>query len=256
MTPDEVLDVLAEQQDSLNWLANDGRQHFADARLSVFRSDEHFAVFTEFPHFLYNADEFTNWLGCAGDCLVGGAYHSQYEPPNLPILEELPDAPLWRENEYTSWLGNRAAFSVLVQGKRTDFKPTPEDYAKAGIVFKDDKSGENSINPAQLMHFVAVALDHPFFLSEDELRALIQPQFEPEMSLLLQTGDWQHPEPIFEHAEEDDWVDNIPCWQILSRAIVSGDAREWNAQDKSAFNTSWQGLESIYHENNDGYRFD
>jgi len=256
MTPDEVLDVLADQQDSLNWLANDGRQHFADARLSVFRSDEHFAVFTEFPHFLYNADEFTNWLGCAGSCLVFNAYHSQYEPPNPPTLEEVPDAPLWREGEYTDWLGDRAAFSVRVQGKRTDFKPKPEDYARAGIVFKDEASGENSINPAQLMRFVAVALDHPFFLSEAQLRARIQPRFAPEMSLFLQTGEWQHPLVINRSGEEDDWVENISCWQILARAIVSGDLSEWNAQDKSAFNTTWKGLESIYHENDDGYGFD
>ena len=147
-------------------------------------------------------------------------------------------------------------FSVLVQGKRHDFQPTPKDYANAGIVFEDGRSGENSINPAQLMHFVAVALDHPFFLPEDQLRLRIKPRFAPEMSLFLQTGEWQHPEPIFQHAEEDDWVDNIPCWQILARAIISGDLSEWNAQDSSAFNTSWQGLERIYHENNQSYGFD
>lgn len=49
MTAEEVLDILAQQQDLLNFLANDGRQRFADARLTVFCSDEHFAVFTEFP---------------------------------------------------------------------------------------------------------------------------------------------------------------------------------------------------------------
>ncbi len=256
MTPNEVLDVLAEQQDSLNWLANDGRQHFADARLSVFRSDEHFAVFTEFPHFLHGAFAFYNWVGCVGNCLTADAYNSQFEPSLAPVLEEVPDAPLWREDEYINWLGDRAAFSVRVQGKRYDFKPSAEDYVRAGIVFEDEASGENSIDPAQLMRFVAVALDHPFFLSEDQLRSLIQPRFAPEMSLLLQTDEWQQPLLIDRSGEEDDLIENIPCWQILSRAIASGDLSEWRAQDTSGFNTDWTSLERIYTDNDSGYGFD
>ncbi len=253
MTQDEVLELLEERQDSLNFLANDGRQHFADARLSVFRSDDNFAVFTEFSHFFYSAYEFDNWLGCVGNCLIPGAYHTQYR---APLLEELPDAPLWREGEYIHWLADRAEFSVQVKGQRFTFRPSIEDYARAGICFEDEKSGPNSINPGQFLRFVSVALDHPFFLSEDKLRGLIQPQFAPQMSLFLQTNHWQHPVWIDRSGDDDDLIENIPCWQILSRAIASGDSSEWRAQDTSGFNTDWTSLERIYTDNDSGYGFD
>ncbi len=253
MIQDEVLELLAEQQDSLNFLANDGRQHFADARLSVFCSDDSFAVFTEFSHFFYGMDDFVNQLGWAGTCLNPSVHEAQFASQQL--IGVVPDAHFWDAEEYV-WLADRTAFSVQVKGQRFDFKPSPEDYANAGIVFAEERSGPNSINPAQLMRFVSVALDHPFFLSEDELRALIQPQFAPQMSLFLQTRWWQHPEPIFDGAEDKDLIENIPCWQILSRAIASSDLTEWKAQDTSGFNTDWASLERIYHENDTGYGFD
>lgn len=254
MNADEVLDTLAQWQGALNFLANDGRQHFGDARLTVFRSDEHFAVFTEFPHFLYLADEFDNWLGYAGNCLDFKSNHP--DSINEPLLEEVPDAPLWKEDEYIHWLGDRAGFSIFVKEQRFDFKPSPEDYERAGIQFENGRSGPNSINPGQFLRFVSVALDHPFFQSKEELKAFIQPEIASRMSLLLQTNHWQHPLWIDRMGHEDDLIENIPCWQILARAIASGNLDEWNAQDTSGFNTDWASLERIYAENNDGYGLD
>lgn len=170
----------------------------------------------------------------------------------------MPDAPLWKEDEYVHWLADRAGFSVFVKEQRFDFTPAPEDYERAGIVFEDDQSGPNSINPGQFLRFVSVALDHPFFLSKEELHALILPDIEPhepQMSLLLQTNHWQHPLWVDRMGDEDGWVENIPCWQILSRAIASGHLSEWNAQDTLKFNTDWASLERIYRKNNDGYGF-
>ncbi len=259
MNADEVLDCLSAFQEALGFLASDGRQHIADARLSVFRSDEHFAVFTEFANFFYGFDEFCNVLGWAGNCLVEEVQQAQFDGVNL--VEEVPDAPLWREDEYVHWLGDRANFSVQVKEQRHDFRPSPEDYERAGIRFEEEKSGPNSITPGQLLRFVSVALDHPSFLPEEELRSLILPETEPQMSLFVQTNWWQHPEylvfgdglhdPLF----ADSAIFNISCWQILSRAIASGDLHEWNAQDTSKFNTDWTSLERIYRKNNDGYGF-
>ena len=253
MKAEEVLITLAEQQRSLSFLINDGRQHFADARLSVFRSDEQFAVLVEFVHFFYGLDDFVNQLCWAGNCLVEDISKAAFANQNL--IQEVPDAPLWKEDEYLHWLANSAGFSIQVKGQRHDFAPSHEDYARAGIVFEEEQSGPNSIKPAELLRFVSVALNHPFFLSEEELRFLIQPEDEPQMLLLLQTDFWQHPEIILDFAEDKDLIHNIPCWQILSRAIVSSDLSEWNAQDTSKFNTDWTSLERIYRENNDGYGF-
>ncbi|BCM91442.1 hypothetical protein IAD21_03315 [Abditibacteriota bacterium] len=269
MKADDVLDVLRRYQDSLNWLANDGRQHLAAARLSLLRSDEHFAVCTEFPHFFYGTNEFDNWLGCAGDCLIVGANDTRYQPRRAAFLEveQVPDAPLWADDDCTQWIADRAAFSVLVEGQRHDFTPSAQDYEcagivfehKPGIIFEDERRGPNTINPGQFLRFVSFSLNHPFFLSEAELRGLTQPSVEPQMSLFLQTGWWQHPtyliagdDPIFRAS----FIENILCWQILARAIASGDLSEWNSQDTSGFNTDWASLERIYHQHNIGYSFD
>ena len=259
MNAEEVLDVLAEYQESLNWLANDGRQHIADARLSVFRSDEHFAVVTEFPHFFYGGEDFTNWLGYAGNCLSPEVHKATF--PNRRLIEEVPDPSAERDDCYPTWKGlflDRNEFSVNVDGQHFDFRPSNEDYARVGISFDDKEKQSSIISPGQLLRFISVALNHPFFFSGSELRALIAPSVEPTMSLFVQTNWWQHPEFLVTgdgSGFESDWIENIPCWQILARAIASGDLSEWNSQDTSGFNTDWVSLERIYHQHNTGYGF-
>ncbi len=257
MNADDVLNVLVESQQLLNCLGNDGRLHIADARLSVFRSDEHFAVFTEFPHFSYGGAEFLNWLGYAGSSLSGQvdvAIHYERNLIEIPSTEKGEDDPIWKD-----CFVNRSSFSATVSGRQFDFHPSNEDYSRAGIVFDREEKNPPTISPGHLLRFVSVVLDHPFFYSEGELRKFIDSSVEAEMCLFLQTSQWQHPvylvtddDPLF----ESDWIENIPCWQILSRAIASGDLREWNAQDTSGFNTDWASLERIYQENNTGYGFE
>lgn len=205
-------------------------------------------MFVEFPHFLYHFDGFANWLGCAGSNLIPGAYQVGGQLTEKLLFEEIPEAPLWEIGKYKKWVADRDAFSVRVAGQRLDFRPSKGDYARAGIIFEDERSGPNTIDPGQLLRFVSVALGHPFFLSQRELLTLVQHQSAPQMSLFMQPDWWQHPRNVIMDEDPDfadDWIENIPCWQILARAIASGDLSEWNAQNTSGFNTDWANLERI-----------
>ena len=252
-TPDELLAELGEWQSNLLFLGNDGRQLFGDARLSVFRAPDDWAVFVELPHYQDLGLYFSNWIGFAGAC-EGDIYNS----PQVGALEmsnalkETADSPL---HEDCHWVGDRAAFSIVVRGARHDFRPSAADYNAAGITFSDDATGADSIKPSQLLRFVSHHLNHPLLARESELRTILLPEVREEMTLWLQTALWRHPYFMLDPGDEEDemlahdFIPNLACWQVLARAIACGELSEWHAQDAATFNTSWRALEAINREN-------
>ena len=72
MNAEEILEQMDSCQGVFPFLANDGRMHLADARLTVFRSPNNWAVFVEIPHYSDGEREFCNWIGGAGNCLIEG----------------------------------------------------------------------------------------------------------------------------------------------------------------------------------------
>lgn len=250
MSSDDILDFLDARQDGLLWLGNDGRQHLTDARLTVFRSDTDWAVFIELPDYEAQIGDSYNWVGGVGTCWEDG--YLRYSAANdRPLYEENPARPLWEqdggahETGRGAWLGDRAGFSLILDGEPLDFAPTVQDYADAGIFFPNEKSGPGSLPPGYLLRFLCCHLKHPFFAPEAALRQTMG--HCRHLPLFLQTG-WRH--PVFLVVGDDDffsgdYVCNIPCFQVLARAIASGDLTEWNKQDPATFNTDWQSLEII-----------
>lgn len=93
-------------------------------------------------------------------------------------------------------------------------------------------------------------LNHPFFASEAELRSLLHDS--SDLDVFLQTRYWHHPVYLVDGEDEffkEHYISNIPCFQILSRAIASGDLTEWNSQDPATFSTHWENLEAIRNGN-------
>ncbi|HEX8549939.1 MAG TPA: hypothetical protein VF681_00150 [Abditibacteriaceae bacterium] len=147
---------------------------------------------------------------------------------------------------WKTWLGDRAGFSILFKGERFDFKPTDADYQAAGIVFKEKRTGPDSIDPGCLFRFLCHHLNHPFFAEEAQLRSFSDNS--TELEVFIQTRHWHHPVYMVDADDgtfEDDYICNIPCFQILARAIASGDLAEWSNQDSTTFNTHWESLEAI-----------
>jgi hypothetical protein len=250
----DILNFIEERQGVLGTLANDGRDHYTDARLTVFRSTEHFGLFVEMVGYSYRGPAFTLYTTGVSNCLPSGYTYCD-ELNYHPLLETVPDIPLWTEVEEEGemvlrWNADRSHFSVIVRDRRYEFHPSPQAYEDAGILFLNDMKGPGSLPPAYLLRFLCHHLHHPFFHSTAALARLLPSG--RHLELLIQTGAWQHPvELVNGHADDltaHDRVSNIPCFQILSRAIANGDRQEWDQQDTSRFNTHWESLEAIREE--------
>ena len=271
---DAILDFFDQNRGVLPFLSNDGRMHLTDGRLSVFRSDTDWAVFLEFIQYSEGIADFCNVVSVIGPTVEGGGQHYFLEG----LVEQTPDRPLWREgvednDPWMTWLGDRAGFSAVVRGVRHDFQPSAADYAAAGIVFADSETGPGSIEPGFFLRFLCHHLDHTFFLSDADLLGIATHPKEwlgdgqwaggtaiashkpvtsgLEIPLLLRTRDWHNPvwiddlTDIFPDSTSRERVVEMPGFQILARAIASGDLSEWNAQDTATFNTHWESLEQI-----------
>ena len=94
MEAPEILEHIDACQGVLPFLANDGRMHLADTRLTVFRSSQDWAVFVEIPHYSDGTADFHNWVGGAGSCLTEGDCTWGGEIGGSSLVEEVADAPL------------------------------------------------------------------------------------------------------------------------------------------------------------------
>ena len=243
-------------------ITNPIETHFcvADTRMTVFRSTEHWVIFFELVEYNVGTNEYEVGLCAYSDCLQAGFEDGmglnnqlfQYYRHPFEFDEEM----MLVDPETASWILGRDRFSLWLNGRRLDFTPNAEVYAAAGIIFDEEPDGPDTIQPEQLLRFLCHRLDHPFFNSEDYLRSVIdafqsrpsEPVFHQtglshHLSLFLQTREWQHTD--FDEKSKFQFPREVPGFQILARAIASGDLTEWNGQDRDAFNTDWQPWEAI-----------
>ncbi|MEZ8218774.1 hypothetical protein B0813_002311 [Candidatus Fervidibacteria bacterium JGI MDM2 SSWTFF-3-K9] len=241
MKAKEILKHLDEHMGDELTLVNPNRQ-LADTRMTVFRSNKNWVIFFELVGTIKEIFEGVE-IYAYGNCIGQQGF---IETRSLFSVPE--DAPLFDEEGI--WIGDRSHFSVIIKGKRYDFKPTKEDYLAAGITFPDDRTGPNSLRPIDLIRFLCHHLNHPFFVSEDYLRYLLDKlaveaikkrdwcSLGQEMSLFFQTREWQHPDLALEEKPSQ-----MEYFQVLARAIERGDPSELKKLDPSTFNTDWRKVE-------------
>lgn len=207
----------------------------ADARMTVFRSDKHWAVVFEFISYWCRWQGVQNDIWCYGDCVR--EHGQRYEDQPLELPAENDDTPFG-----AGYPMNPYQFSVKRNGERLDFTPSPEEYAAAGIGFAPERPDPNAHQEAQIVRYLCHHFNHSFFTSEEELRDILtevwdetqSPPSEP-MALFLQTRHWNHP-----NIGLDEHPSQTISFPILARAIASGDLTEWAAQDPATFNTDWR----------------
>jgi len=214
----------------------EGNFAFADARLSVFRSSDYWVTAFELvQHYdLY----FSTCFYLFGNCLRDEPVPSQYIRPCVASLEGetvISEIDGW-------WAVDRSKFSLRFKGEALHFSPTLDEYLAAGIEFDNDQLGPGSLKPIQLLRFLCHRLNHPFFASNDYLRFLMDmlrlnhnQYLSSQMTLLLQTNEWQHPDII--NGED---ARGLPYFQALSRAISTSDLTELNQVNPALFNTHWK----------------
>jgi len=215
----------------------------ADTRMTVFRSEKNWVIFIELVEATVGAYGGVS-IYAFGNCIGQQGFIEQRSLFSTP-----EDAPLTDKDGI--WIGDRSQFSVIIRGKRYDFKPTKEDYLAAGITFPDDRIGPDSLCPIDLIRFLCYHLNHPFFVSEDYLRYLLDKlaveaikkrdwcSLGHEMSLFFQTREWQHPDIALGEKPSQ-----MKYFRVLAKAIEKGDISELTKLDPSIFNTDWRQVES------------
>lgn len=215
----------------------------ADTRMTVFRSEKNWVIFIELVEATVGAYGGVS-IYAFGNCIGQQGFIKQRSLFSIP-----EDAPLTDKDGI--WIGDRSQFSVIIRGKRYDFKPTKEDYLAAGITFPDDRIGPDSLCPIDLIRFLCYHLNHPFFVSEDYLRYLLDKlaveaikkrdwcSLGHEMSLFFQTREWQHPDIALGEKPSQ-----MKYFRVLAKAIEKGDISELTKLDPSIFNTDWRQVES------------
>jgi len=215
----------------------------ADTRMTVFRSEKNWVIFIELVGATVGAYEGVS-IYAFGNCIGQQGFIEQRSLFSTP-----EDAPLTDKDGI--WIGDRSQFSVIIRGKRYDFKPTKEDYLAAGITFPDDRIGPDSLCPIDLIRFLCHHLNHPFFVSEDYLRYLLDKlaveaikkrdwcSLGHEMSLFFQTREWQHPDIALGEKPSQ-----MKYFRVLAKAIEKGDISELTKLDPSIFNTDWRQVEA------------
>lgn len=229
-------------------MPDNAHEDYAEMRMTVFRAPQLWAFVLEEVVYYSNSKSFERQTFAYGNCLVeeGRIRESVSQVAALPLPIEFPtDKPPgeWRGKKYFRLL-DRADFSVVINGQRHDFKPTAQDYEDAEIPFVHQRTGEGSLSITQMLRFLCHEMNHPFFMSREELNRVLdecaesqETPLSQQMEMFLQTRDWQHPDIA---ADEESPVSRLEGWQVLARAIESGDLSEWNQIDPSLFNTHWK----------------
>ena len=161
----------------------------------------------------------------------------------------------------------REGLAVRWRGRRLDFAPSIDALAAAGVKLSRREQQSGVLTQVQALRFLCHHLDHPFFASEDALRALLDAQrFDVEwrsnvegeelreycetalgsleewpllscdLTLVLQTRDWCHPR--FGGVPEET-VTVREAFTPLAEALATGDWAIWENQNPARFNSHW-----------------
>ncbi len=227
-------------------MPDNAHEDYAEMRMTVFRAPQLWAIILEDIGYWSNSQTFTRNVYIYGNCLSeeGWIHEDAVRFGELDIAFPSDKPPgEWRGKKYFRLL-DRADFSVVINGQRHDFKPTAQQYEAASIRFVHQRTGEGSLSITQMLRFLCHELDHPFFMSREELNRVLdecaesqETPLSQQVEIFLQTRDWQHPDIA---ADEELPIGRLEGWQVLARAVESGDLSEWNNLDPSLFNTHWK----------------
>ncbi|BCM90242.1 hypothetical protein IAD21_02093 [Abditibacteriota bacterium] len=268
LSSSEILEQICDQLDEMREFYG---PHFegveshwcvADARLSAFAFGPMWMIVFEIIGYCPGADEFENRLWCYGNFLQERA---DFCDQSLPVLS-FPF--VWNTQfEKGIWGAKWNRFSVRIEGERHDFAPTLEDWQRHDILLSRREIESGQIPPETMLRFVCDELNHPFFASDDVLRAFLDEKalpfsFEydepndrvfyrcdlgdcdeipiPSLVLkkLVQTRHWLHPRLGLADVEEGEWeISPHNAFQELSEVLVSGKPTQWNQR---RWNSDWR----------------
>jgi hypothetical protein len=233
-TSEEILSVLDDCCDKFKFpMLDNGYLYLGTARLTVFRSEENWAITIEIFGFSPRAGiPDTHIYTFAGklwnrkrpeDYVSRQAYENYLATnPNNESRFILPVAEGdWMDGEYVATNSSE----LVVRGESIRL-PSLEDFKQFGIKVEND----NEIRIYELCRFFVEIRRDALLATPDELRVNIDPQ----MQQMLQLNEWNHPNVV----SDDCRPSNSETFRQLAEAIVSGDAHRY--QPTLQPNTHWR----------------
>jgi Family of unknown function (DUF7003) len=158
----------------------------AAARLTAFRSQEHWLIVFEVLGFSKRETEFVDDYYAYGSCTPKAGLMGEEVPARSSQGDPVFD------KETNECIADWSRWSILVGGKEMTFSPTPQEYASAGIVI-DRPAGRGTLSEIDMLRFLVHRLGPDrFFMSEPVLLG----QFPGcrNVPKFLQTTSWKHPD--------------------------------------------------------------
>lgn len=274
MTKDEILDELAAQIGGIREFCGatfemlEEYWAMADARLSAFASEKMWAVAIEVVGYQDGAEEYELRVWLFGNCLNAQSGDFDFQR----LLFTVPHA--WNKEIEPNqvWGIARDGFALCWRGQRHDFAPSLEELQRAGVELSRQEVESDELSSQQMLRFVCEKMDHPFFLSEDALRDLLDARALPfewkydektqrswienelgkfdddqppipsvALKLVLQTREWTHPKQGLADRSAGEWeISPHQAFEALAHTLATRDLEVWQAQDAAKFNSHWR----------------
>ncbi|HSY20374.1 MAG TPA: hypothetical protein VK815_18665 [Candidatus Acidoferrales bacterium] len=232
-TAKEVLSVLDACCDKFTFpMLDNGYVYLGATRLSVFRSEENWAITIEVFGFSPRSGipdtHIYTFAGKLWNLKRPENYVSRQAYENYLANNPNNESRFIFPVEEGDWIDGEdvAANSsvVMVRGESVPL-PTPGDFKKFGIELED----EPEMRIYELCRFLTEIRREALLATPDELRGNIDPQ----MQQILRLDEWNHPDVV----NNDCRPSKSETFQQLAEVIVSGDVRKY--QPTLQPNTHW-----------------
>lgn len=175
----------------------------AAARMTAFRGGDQWVIAFEVLGYSTNEGAFVNDLYAFGSSLGKEGFISSTsvmsQSPNDPMIDPLTEA----------WIADWEKWSIVVKGRAYQFCPSHDEYKSQGLEVAST-GGPGSLAENQVMRFfISKETARELFMEEPDLRRELN--LSSEMTIFVQTEDWQHPDV----AGEEKPSENISIRSLL-----------------------------------------
>jgi hypothetical protein len=181
----------------------------ADTRLTAYRSAEQWLLLVEVVGYAAQENEFVDHIHRLGEPLAGSGDVAE----EIFVVETDGPHSIW-DREEGKWLADWRDFRVLVRGREHRFRPSPGDYAEAGVEINPANVGPGSLRQDQLIRFLAHELSDQLLCTDRELRAHLP---DGTVRRFLQVREWRHPD-----IRAGELPSDSAFFQHLARALETG----------------------------------
>ena len=236
-----------------------------DTRLSVLVGENCWATVFEWVLYHGKCDEFQLHVWIFGNLFRQPTDEELTHFERIPFFLYVKDTD--GDGDGISML-SRDKIKMIYHGKRLEIAVSDADLQEARVELSSRQAQKNTLTYEQFLRFLCEKWNHPFFLSEDALRDVLDARAldfswkfdqktersyyknaagewdEPpipslQLEILLQTRHWKH--PIVTQLDENEAETALrETLAPVADLIATRDLEAWHAQDATQFNSDWR----------------